>query len=216
MTQMVSCSQCQSVVPQSETEFSTKGALLCRLCAMVGRAHTQANRVYENALQAADTHRVGNVVYVNSDQYNDVVAAKRAADGLHESARALAAHGRVATPTKSECSRCMASVPTETTTYSFEGKLMCRACADKGQVAVGELPTPTSTMGAATTVLLLGLIGIYSGHTFWSSMSLVAGAIWFIKVSRDQFLRAAIGSWYVRGRNIVCIGVLCGLIALLK
>jgi hypothetical protein len=129
MTQMVSCSKCQSVVPHSETEFSTSGALLCRHCANVRNAHAQAERVFENAYRAAGGYRSGNVIYVNSDHYDEVLEAKRTAEGLHADLHAIAAQGPVEKAAELECSRCRAIVSTGTTTYSFEGKPMCRACA---------------------------------------------------------------------------------------
>lgn len=126
MVNTVACSRCSAVVPQSETEFSSTGNLLCRRCANLNQAHAQVERAREAAYEQT---RVAS----NAFDYAIKVAQRHEADADaqrdHSILATIEAAGPIATPMDVECSRCKNTVHREQATYALDGQTMCKACA---------------------------------------------------------------------------------------
>lgn len=121
MSAMVACSQCQSVVPQTETTYSSQGTLLCQRCATAQAAHAQVERARDAA-----TH--GLVFGGITDVVNAAVVEHKA-HGLHEEIAVAARSGPSAAPQTVACARCRTVVHRSSTTLSLEGDALCPSCA---------------------------------------------------------------------------------------
>lgn len=122
MSAMVTCSQCRSVVPQTETVYSNQGALLCTRCANVRAAHEQVERVRDAAVKdAISGSGFGGIVRM--------VVVENKAGELHDEIALAARSGQAPVSQTVPCSRCRTVVPRSTTTLSLEGEALCSSCA---------------------------------------------------------------------------------------
>jgi molecular chaperone DnaK len=148
-TKTVSCSRCRAVVPQSETEISTSGGLICLSCAPLSHAHAHVARMQE------DVYRRTSVASGPVDRAMKVgerARADQAARQEHEALHAIESAGVAALPTESACSRCGATVPTGKTTYAPDGQLICHSCFARNDERTDRLVAER----AARTGFLLG------------------------------------------------------------
>jgi hypothetical protein len=122
MSAMVTCSQCRSVVPQSDTTYSTQGTLLCQRCATAHAAHAQVERARD---AAAEGLMFGNAL---TSVVNAAVVEHKA-HHLHGEIAAAARSGPAPVSSTVACSRCRTVVLRSSTTLSLEGEALCPSCA---------------------------------------------------------------------------------------
>jgi hypothetical protein len=122
MSATVTCSQCRSIVPQTETTYSPQGALLCQRCANVHAAHSQVERARDAATEGL----------LFGGALTDVVKAAVVEHGTHGLHEEIAVAGRTGPAQASHtvaCFKCRTVVSRSSTTLSLEGEALCPSCA---------------------------------------------------------------------------------------
>lgn len=153
MVATVTCSQCRSVVPQTETVYSNQGALLCSRCASVHAAHEQVERARDAAAEGLIAGRgLGDIV--------NMVAVEHKAGQLHGEIAAAGRMGAAPVASTVPCSRCRTVVPRTSTTLSLEGEAMCSSCAATYDAAADRKRLEGSLFVGFLWGFFLSIIGI--------------------------------------------------------
>jgi hypothetical protein len=186
MSAMVSCSQCRSVVPQTETVFSNQGDLLCSRCGAFDSAHAQVERARAAAHEEAGRHRGAIGLVVGAFER---AAADRQAGQMHSDLVAVAHTGPAQHASTVPCSRCNAIVPRSDTTLSLEGDAMCRQCASTYDAAAERRRIEGSLFIGFLWGFLLSIVGVGLTHVLgrrpaekkgaWVGATIQFGLIYF-------------------------------------
>jgi hypothetical protein len=108
------------------------------------------------------------------------------------------------------CEKCGSPYDGSTATYDKDGKLQCRPCAAKDQIAEGESRASASIVSAAVGVLFSGIVSLTCFNPVFvvSVMTLLSGVSWLVMVGRNDAERSRLGWKLAPCMIAVSIGVM--------